>query len=113
MEKYLTIVMRKSDQSRPIVLEQQAITSMALLKVLVKNIFPAKRDIVIIMADKTYLTLDSNDWQGTDYFTFPSKEVGVTSNINPTQISRRMSFSGWRLVRRQCPSCCSFLQGVR
>ena len=45
------------------------------LNKMVNSIFPANCDVAVVMDDKTYLTLDGNDWQGTSYFTSPTNQV--------------------------------------
>lgn len=57
-------------------------------KVFVREVFPAKRNMIVIMKDETYLTLDGNDWQGTCYSTSPRKKVSSSvkyiSHIKPS-----------------------------
>lgn len=81
VKKYLAkmdIHMRKR-QSKPAVSENQAETQKQRLTILVKEIFPAKRNVMVVMDDETYLTLDGNNWQGKGYFTSPTKEI--SSNV--------------------------------
>ena len=77
VKKYLEnmdIHVRKR-QSRPLVSELEATTQRQRLDKTIKSIFPANRDMAVVMDNEAYLTLDSNDWQGTSYFTSPTKEV--------------------------------------
>lgn len=77
VKKYLAnmdIHIRKR-KSRPLVSELQAMTQRQRLNRMVTSIFPSNRDVAVVMDDETYLTLDGNDWQGTSYFTSPTKEV--------------------------------------
>ena len=77
IKKYLQdkgIVMRKR-RTKPAVSKQQAIAQKQRLTAMITEIFPAKREVVVVMNDETYLTLDGNDWQGTGYLTSPTKEV--------------------------------------
>lgn len=77
VKKYLAnmnIHVRKR-KSRPLVSELQAMTQRQRLNKMVNSFFPANRDVAVVMDDETYLTLDGNDWQGTSYFTSPTKEV--------------------------------------
>lgn len=58
-------------QSRPAMSGQQAITYKVAADSAGKNIFSAKRVVMVI----TGLTLDGNDWQRYGYFTSPITKV--------------------------------------
>ena len=61
------------------------------LNKIVNLIFPANRDVAMVMNDETYLTLDGNDWQGTSYFTFPTKEVSSEGKfISHTKFPKKL-----------------------
>ena len=61
-------------KSRPLVSELQAMTQRQRLNKMVNSIFPANRNVAVVMHDETYLILDGHDWQGTSYFTSPRRK---------------------------------------
>ena len=76
VKKYLAnmnIHVRKR-KSHPLVSELQAMTQRQRLNKMVNSIFPANRNVAVVMDDETYLTLDGN-WLGTSYFTSPTNQV--------------------------------------
>lgn len=61
-------IQKKSRKNKPSVSEAQEITQNSRLRSLVKNTFCATNDIVCIMDDKSYFTLDGNEWQVQNFY---------------------------------------------
>ncbi|XP_055535517.1 uncharacterized protein LOC129724554 [Wyeomyia smithii] len=56
-----------------------------------KMVCPANHDVVVMMNTETCLTLHGNHWQGTSYFTSPTKEVGTEVKFIPhTKFLKKM-----------------------
>lgn len=74
VKKYLDKmgVHKKNRKAKPAVTENQKITQKIRIKSLVEKIFYAKNDVVCIMDDESYFTLDGNEWQGEHYFENPN-----------------------------------------
>lgn len=51
----------RKDVKKPSVSEQRATIQKQCLTTMVKDFFPAWRDLLVVMDDKTYLTLDGLD----------------------------------------------------
>lgn len=61
-------IVKRSRKVKPTVSENQKMSQKKRLRTLVKNIFYAKNDILCVMFDESYFTLDGNEWQGKFYF---------------------------------------------
>lgn len=70
-------VVRRSRKVKPKVSEDQEVTQKIRLKSLVKKIFYARNDVLCIMDDESYFTLDGNEWQGKNYFEKSGNVVDV------------------------------------
>lgn len=70
VKKYLNDmgIQKKCRKNKATVSEAQEITQKSRLRSLVKKTFHAKNNVVCIMDDESYFTMDGNEWQGKHYF---------------------------------------------
>lgn len=68
-------IKKRSRKVKPKVSETQAAVQKVRLRKLVRNVFQAKNDVLCIMDDETYFTLDGNEWQGKYFYDSPKAQV--------------------------------------
>lgn len=70
VKKYLESmgIKRRTRKRKPAVSETQEKTQKIRLSLLTQNVFHAQNDIVCVMDDESYFTMDGNEWQGQYYY---------------------------------------------
>ena len=74
------IICRKREK-RPTVSDQHVETQQSRLNDISQQVFSPLQNKIYLIDDKTYLTLDGNEWQGASYYTSKNGTETVSDNV--------------------------------